>query len=68
MTGNAERGIEELKKLGRICRGDIIKMTTIANSGHPGLPMGAAIIRGGDGLGFGCFLCPASMHDVLWPI
>jgi transketolase len=36
MTGNAERGIEELKKLGRICRGDIIKMTTIANSGHPG--------------------------------
>ncbi len=30
---------EELKRLedlGRICRGDIIKMTTVANSGHPG--------------------------------
>lgn len=27
--------IEELKRLSRICRGDIIKMTTIAGSGHP---------------------------------
>ncbi len=28
--------IEELKKLSRICKGDILKMTTLANSGHPG--------------------------------
>jgi len=28
--------IKELKKLARLCRGDIIKMTTIAGSGHPG--------------------------------
>lgn len=28
--------IEELRSLARICRGDIIKMTTIAQSGHPG--------------------------------
>ncbi len=28
--------IEELKNLSRLCHGDIIKMTTIAGSGHPG--------------------------------
>ncbi len=27
---------EELKELSRLCRGDILKMTTIAGSGHPG--------------------------------
>ncbi len=31
-----EKKIVELKELGRLCRGDILKMTTIANSGHPG--------------------------------
>ncbi len=31
-----ESEIERLKTLGRICRGDIIKMTTVADSGHPG--------------------------------
>ncbi|PLV60137.1 transketolase [Thermotoga sp. KOL6] len=28
--------LEELKELGKLCRGDILKMTYIANSGHPG--------------------------------
>ena len=28
--------LKRLEDLGRICRGDIIKMTTVANSGHPG--------------------------------
>ena len=28
--------LKSLEDLGRICRGDIIKMTTVANSGHPG--------------------------------
>lgn len=28
--------IKRLENLGRVCRGDIIKMTTVANSGHPG--------------------------------
>ena len=28
--------IAELEELGRICRSDILKMTTVANSGHPG--------------------------------
>ncbi|AKI97311.1 transketolase [Kosmotoga pacifica] len=28
--------LKELKELARICRGDILKMTTVANSGHPG--------------------------------
>lgn len=27
---------DELKKIARFCRGDILKMTTIAGSGHPG--------------------------------
>ncbi len=31
-----EEDIEELKRLGRICRGDILKMTTLAGCGHPG--------------------------------
>lgn len=31
-----ESEIEKLKELGRLCRGDIIKMTTVAKSGHPG--------------------------------
>jgi len=28
--------VKTLKELGRLCRGDILKMTYIANSGHPG--------------------------------
>lgn len=32
----SEREIRELQDKGRLCRGDIIKMTTIAGSGHPG--------------------------------
>ncbi len=28
--------IEELKNLSKICKGDILKMTTLASSGHPG--------------------------------
>ncbi|OGF66577.1 MAG: transketolase [Candidatus Fischerbacteria bacterium RBG_13_37_8] len=28
--------LEKLKELARLCRGDILKMTTIAGSGHPG--------------------------------
>jgi len=32
----SEQKIAELKELGRICRGDILKMTTVAKSGHPG--------------------------------
>jgi transketolase len=28
--------LEELESLSRLCRGDILKMTTIAQSGHPG--------------------------------
>ncbi len=28
--------LEELKKLGNTCRSDILKMTTVASSGHPG--------------------------------
>ncbi|GAB6189499.1 transketolase [Marinitoga arctica] len=31
-----KKSIKELKELGKICRGDILKMTTIAKSGHPG--------------------------------
>ncbi|HEU25035.1 MAG: transketolase [Mesoaciditoga sp.] len=31
-----EEEIKRLKELGRRCRGDIIKMTTVADSGHPG--------------------------------
>ncbi|AJG41042.1 transketolase [Thermotoga sp. RQ7] len=31
-----ESELKELKELGRLCRGDILKMTYIANSGHPG--------------------------------
>lgn len=32
----SETEIAELKNLGRVVRGDIIKMTTLAQSGHPG--------------------------------
>lgn len=28
--------IKKLRELGKLCRGDILKMTTLANSGHPG--------------------------------
>ncbi|MGC9064752.1 MAG: transketolase, partial [bacterium] len=28
--------IEQLKRLGNLCRGDILKMTTLAKQGHPG--------------------------------
>ncbi|HAA82895.1 MAG: Transketolase domain protein, partial [Thermotoga petrophila] len=31
-----ESELKELKELGRLCRGDILKMTYIADSGHPG--------------------------------
>ncbi len=31
-----QRRIDELKETARLCRGDIIKMTTVAGSGHPG--------------------------------
>lgn len=31
-----KKEIQHLKELSRLCRGDIIKMTTIAGSGHPG--------------------------------
>jgi len=33
---NVRFSIERLTELSRICKGDIIKMTTIAKSGHPG--------------------------------
>ncbi len=36
--------LEKLKELGRICRGDILKMTTLANSGHPGGSMSSVDI------------------------
>ncbi len=38
-TFNKELSIQEIKRLeelARLCRGDILKMTTIAGSGHPG--------------------------------
>ncbi|NLH37603.1 MAG: hypothetical protein GX468_05665, partial [Thermotogaceae bacterium] len=28
--------VEKLREVSRQCRGDILKMTTVANSGHPG--------------------------------
>jgi Transketolase, N-terminal subunit len=28
--------IKKLKQIARLCRGDILKMTYVANSGHPG--------------------------------
>ncbi|KLO24534.1 MULTISPECIES: transketolase [unclassified Marinitoga] len=31
-----KKSLNELKELAKICRGDIIKMTTVAKSGHPG--------------------------------
>ncbi len=31
-----EEEVKELRELARICRGDILKMTTLAKSGHPG--------------------------------
>ncbi|RKX36062.1 MAG: transketolase, partial [Thermotogae bacterium] len=31
-----KQDIHELKELARLCRGDILKMTYVANSGHPG--------------------------------
>ncbi len=33
---NLRFSIEQLTKLSKICKGDILKMTTIAKSGHPG--------------------------------
>jgi|UniRef100_A0A7V3RGM7 transketolase len=35
---------EELKELSKLCRGDILKMTTIAGSGHPGGSMSSVDI------------------------
>ncbi len=32
----SEFELERMKELGRLCRGDILKMTTVAKSGHPG--------------------------------
>ncbi len=32
----SEEKVAKLKELGRLCRGDILKMTTVAKSGHPG--------------------------------
>ncbi len=32
----SEKKIRELEELARLCRGDILKMTTVAKSGHPG--------------------------------
>ncbi|MBO3799972.1 MAG: hypothetical protein FGF52_02800 [Candidatus Brockarchaeota archaeon] len=32
----SDEELEKLRELGRIARGDIIKMTTLAASGHPG--------------------------------
>ena len=40
----APQEIQELKNLARLCRGDIIKMTTIAGSGHPGGSMSSVDI------------------------
>ncbi|TYB31520.1 MAG: transketolase [Candidatus Mcinerneyibacterium aminivorans] len=31
-----KKDIEKLKKISNLCRGDILKMTTVAGSGHPG--------------------------------
>ncbi|MBN2018289.1 MAG: transketolase [Candidatus Cloacimonetes bacterium] len=31
-----KRSIEELNEMSKLCKGDILKMTTIAKSGHPG--------------------------------
>ena len=39
-----ESEIERLRELGRLCRGDIIKMTTVASSGHPGGSMSSVDI------------------------
>lgn len=36
--------LEWLEKLGRLCRGDILKMTTLASSGHPGGAMSSVDI------------------------
>ncbi|MCD6130807.1 MAG: hypothetical protein J7J61_01700, partial [Candidatus Hydrothermae bacterium] len=36
--------IAKLEELGRIVRGDILKMTTLANSGHPAGSMSSADI------------------------
>ncbi|RJQ56426.1 MAG: transketolase [Actinobacteria bacterium] len=32
----SDETVAELTELGRLCRGDILKMTEVANSGHPG--------------------------------
>ena len=34
--GLSGRDLNELERLAKVCRGDIVKMTTVANSGHPG--------------------------------
>lgn len=39
-----ENEVSRLKELGKICRGDILKMTYIANSGHPGGSMSSVDI------------------------
>ncbi len=39
-----EEKIERLKNLARLCRGDILKMTTLAGSGHPGGSMSSVEI------------------------
>ena len=31
-----KKSISELKELSKICRGDILKMTYVSKSGHPG--------------------------------
>ncbi|MGB9909799.1 MAG: transketolase [Candidatus Hydrothermia bacterium] len=40
----SESELQELKELGRVVRGDIIKMTTLAQSGHPGGSMSSCDI------------------------
>jgi transketolase len=31
-----KNSLSELKEIARLCRGDILKMTSVASSGHPG--------------------------------
>ncbi|RLD99369.1 MAG: hypothetical protein DRI92_02375, partial [Aquificota bacterium] len=31
-----EEELEKLRELSRLCKGDILKMTSLAGSGHPG--------------------------------
>ncbi|HIP92517.1 MAG TPA: transketolase, partial [Thermotoga sp.] len=39
-----ESELNKLRELGRLCRGDILKMTYIAKSGHPGGSMSSVDI------------------------